>query len=86
MARKSQTTQNIHQGKELQMLKQSGNNSQTVLQLTSLVQLESGLAEANQTVREANKRGQNSFGRAVVTFPRRASCSPAPDCCLYVVF
>ena len=55
MARKSQTTQNIHQGKELQMLKQSGNNSQTVLQLTSLVQLESELSEANLTVERLTK-------------------------------
>ena len=41
--------------KSLQLLKQSGNSSQTVLQLTSLVQLESELSEANQTVERLTK-------------------------------
>jgi predicted nucleic acid-binding Zn-ribbon protein len=50
--------------KSIELLKQSGNDSPTVLQLTSLVQLESELNEANQTVerltREVNAHSEES--------------------------
>jgi chromosome segregation ATPase len=50
--------------KSIELLKQSGNDSPTVLQLTSLVQLESELNEANQTVerltQEVNAHSEES--------------------------